>query len=159
MSNKTVDQINAAHDAVKASDSNALDHGITAGKLLTVMFDKVTTEKKKWSDWLKENCPAISPRTDRDYRSLAKHEPAIQAASGSSAATSIRWALRLIANSGKDIHTVLKDLEPEALHDALKADWKPDKIKALGELIKDELPSFPDRRPQAQDQQQQPAQT
>jgi hypothetical protein len=78
MSNKTVEQINAEHKAVMTSDSNALDHGIEAGKLLTVMFDKVTAEKKKWSEWLAENCPAISGRTDRDYRTIAKHEPAIR---------------------------------------------------------------------------------
>jgi hypothetical protein len=139
MSKNTVEQINAEHEAVKASDSTALDHGIAAGKLLAVMFDKVTAEKKiKWSEWLTENCPAISGRTDRDYRSLAAHEPLIRrkaADSGSSAATSIRWALRLIAKEGRDLHTVLKDLEPEALHDALKGDWKPEQITELGNLI------------------------
>ena len=65
------------------------------------MFKTVKGDKGEWDKWRKKNCPAISSRTDSDYRRLAENEQAIRAKAAaetrSTAAKSIRWALRLIA--------------------------------------------------------------
>jgi hypothetical protein len=171
----TVEQINAAHQAVIAAGNAGLEHAIEAGKLLNIMFEKVKAAKEgKWADWLKTNCPKISDRTDSDYRNIAKNETAIKdavAKDRSSAAKSIRWALRLIAKprqSGKktpnvkssavvtptpgspDLADLLSNVSPDEVLIALKEKWEPEQIKRLAELIDGGIPTALNRRPAEQ---------
>jgi hypothetical protein len=166
--NNTADQINAAHQAVVQAGSDALQHAIEAGKLLTLMHEKIKEEKGNWLDWLAENCPEISDRTDRDYRSLVKNEDKIRAHPefGSGAAKSIRWALGLLrpkpASGSKkerskkkdspgaveaptpppskdDLYNLLASIAPNELNTVLQHKWDRDQIQELANRLDDFL--------------------
>jgi hypothetical protein len=177
MTDNIVDQINTAHKAVLKAGNTALDNAFTAGRLLADMFEKVKTDKGNWAKWLKKNCPDISPRTDNVYRALAEKEQEIRAAiaadTRSTAAKSMRWALKLIAkkrstsssSSAKksstakagDLATLLPSIGPDEVFDVLVGAWgknDTDKLKTLSEKLDGHLhldipPAF-DRRGEAQ---------
>jgi hypothetical protein len=167
----TVDQINAAHQAVVQASSDALQHAIEAGKLLAIMFEKIKEEKHRWggtTGWLAKNCPEISDRTDRDYRSLVKNEDKIRAHPefGSGAAKSIRWALGLLRpkpasgskkggskNKGSpgavdaptppppskgDLYNLLPSIAPGELNAVLQDKWDRDKREELRQMLQPE---------------------
>ena len=167
----TVEQINAEHQAVVKAGSDALQHAIEAGKLLAIMFEKIKEEKHRWggtTGWLAKNCPEISDRTDRDYRSLVKNEDKIRAHPefGSGAAKSIRWALGLLrpkpASGSKkerskkkdspgaveaptpppskdDLYNLLASIAPNELNTVLQHKWDRDQIQELANRLDDFL--------------------
>jgi hypothetical protein len=71
------DQINAAHAEVLKGMQGSLDAAIRAGNVLILAKENCLAERKKWADWLEENCKAIAPRTDRLYRQLAENKDRI----------------------------------------------------------------------------------
>jgi hypothetical protein len=137
-----IEQINAAHQAYITAGRDALEHAITAGKLLVKARKAIKKKGDDWPEWLKANCPDISDRTDRLYRRLANNEPKLRKAAGENgngvAEFSVRGAARLIAkprqprppklpqpapaqpSPSRDIHTVLQFTEPDELAVALR---------------------------------------
>ena len=95
----TINQINAAHEAIIDSERGALRHAIAAGELLTSA--KAAVGHGNWEDWLAENCHDVSPRTARLYMDLAKHDEEIEKAAEENGNTvadlSIRGARKLLA--------------------------------------------------------------
>lgn len=94
----TINQINAAHEAVIDSERSALKHAIIAGELLPSA--KAAVGHGNWESWLAANCPNISPRTARLYMDLAEHDEEIEKAAEENGNTvadlSIRGARKLI---------------------------------------------------------------
>jgi hypothetical protein len=85
-----VDPINAQYREVVKAEKSALPHAIKCGELLNLAKENVKTEKMKWGEWLKVNCPDIAQETASLYTRLAEHKSKV------SKAKSIREARELL---------------------------------------------------------------
>ena len=71
-------QINAEHEGVVRAVRSALEHARRAGDLL--IEAKAQAKHGKWLPWLKQHCPAVSPRTAQGYMRVARRWPELSAA-------------------------------------------------------------------------------
>jgi hypothetical protein len=85
-----VDPINAEYREVVKAEKSALPHAIKCGELLNLAKENVKSEKMKWGEWLKVNCPDIAQETASLYMRLAEHKSKV------SKAKSIREARELL---------------------------------------------------------------
>lgn len=69
-----VGEINTEHRETCKAESNALQHAIKCGELLTLAKENVKAEKGKWLPWLKEHCPEIPQTTASLYMRLAENK-------------------------------------------------------------------------------------
>jgi hypothetical protein len=145
------DQINAAHAEVLRGMWGSLQAAIRAGEALILAKENAKAEKKKWSDWLEENCPAIAPRTERLYRQLAEKKAEIE--EWQRVATfekmSLREAIAAIKKKPtikkkkakrkkkSTIEDMLANLAPDELFKAVRDEWEVAEVTALGKLIWD----------------------
>lgn len=110
------EQIERLHQQFLQSGADSLRHALDAGDRLQAAFDHPDRRSlfPRWSDWLAQFAPHISPRTDNYYRELASKRAEVEAyiqqvLAGNESAT-LRGAIAYLAESKERTKTA--DMPP-----------------------------------------------